>query len=99
MILSYGKIIPAFEADNPTIKVKFTPSAPTEYNAVLNSKLDVGAADDIITCRPFDVSLALSKAGHLADITNIKGINNLAAVAKSGWSTDASVSIGRHKRL
>ena len=32
------KIIPAFEASHPGIKVKFTPSAPTEYNAVLNSK-------------------------------------------------------------
>ena len=99
LIIWQDKIIPAFEADNPTIKVKFTPSAPTEYNAVLNSKLDAGSAGDIITCRPFDASLALYKAGHLADITNIKGINNLAAVAKSGWSTDASVSIGRHKRL
>ncbi len=27
------KIIPAFVAKNPGIKVKFTPSAPTEYNA------------------------------------------------------------------
>lgn len=33
------QIIPAFEAENPGIKVKFTPSAPAEYNAVLNSKL------------------------------------------------------------
>ena len=29
------KIIPAFEAEHPDIKVKFTPSAPAEYNAVL----------------------------------------------------------------
>jgi hypothetical protein len=32
-------IIPAFEAQNPDIKVVFAPSAPAEYNAVLNSKL------------------------------------------------------------
>jgi len=88
LIIWQDKIIPAFEADNPTIKVKFTPSAPTEYNAVLNSKLDAGSAGDIITCRPFDASLALYKAGHLADITNIEGMTNFAAVAKSGWSTD-----------
>ena len=88
LIIWQDKIIPAFEADNPTIKVKFTPSAPTEYNAVLNSKLDAGSAGDIITCRPFDASLALYKAGHLADITNIEGMANFAAVAKSGWSTD-----------
>ena len=38
------QIIPAFEASHPGIKVKFVPSAPTEYNAVLNSKLDAGSA-------------------------------------------------------
>jgi raffinose/stachyose/melibiose transport system substrate-binding protein len=82
------KIIPAFEAANPGIKVKFTPSAPAEYNAVLNSKLSAGSAGDIITCRPFDASLALFDAGHLADITSIDGMSNFSPVAKSGWSTD-----------
>ena len=50
------QIIPAFEAQHPDIKVTFTPSAPAEYNAVLNSKLEAGSACDIITCRPFDAS-------------------------------------------
>ena len=82
------KIIPAFEAAHPGIKLKFTPSAPAEYNAVLNSKLDAGSAGDIITCRPFDASLALYDAGHLTDISNIEGMANFSPVAKSGWSTD-----------
>ena len=82
------KIIPAFEAENPGIKVKFTPSAPAEYNAVLNSKLDAGSAGDIITCRPFDASLALYEAGHLADLSGMDGMSNFSDVAKSGWSTD-----------
>ena len=72
------KIIPAFEAANPGIKVKFTPSAPAEYNAVLNSKLDAGSAGDIITCRPFDASLALYEAGHLADLTDLEGMSNFS---------------------
>ena len=59
------KIIPAFEAKHPGIKVKFTPSAPAEYNAVLNSKLEAGSAGDLITCRPFDASLALFDKGYL----------------------------------
>lgn len=82
------QIIPAFEAENPGIKVNFTPSAPAEYNAVLNSKLDAGSAGDIITCRPFDASLALFEAGHLADVTDLEGMKNFSDVAKSGWSTD-----------
>ena len=55
------KIIPAFEAKNPGIKVVFAPTAPTEYNAALNAKLDAGSAGDLITCRPFDASLELFK--------------------------------------
>ena len=82
------KIIPAFEAEHPGIKLNFTPSAPAEYNAVLNSKLDAGSAGDIITCRPFDASLALFEAGHLADISDIDGMASFSAVSKSGWSTD-----------
>jgi len=82
------KIIPAFEAENPGIKVKFTPSAPADYNAVLNSKLDAGSAGDIITCRPFDASLALYEAGNLANLNDLPGMTNFSSVAKSGWSTD-----------
>ncbi len=82
------KIIPAFEAQYPDIKVRFAPSAPAEYNAVLNSKLDAGSAGDIITCRPFDASLALFEAGRLADLSDLEGMSNFSDVAKSGWSTD-----------
>ena len=82
------KIIPAFEASHPGIKVKFTPSAPTEYNAVLNSKLDAGSAGDLITCRPFDASLALYEAGHLAALDDMDAMSNFSDVAKSAWQTD-----------
>ncbi|MCP4319372.1 MAG: carbohydrate ABC transporter substrate-binding protein [Hyphomicrobiales bacterium] len=82
------KIIPAFEAANPGIKVKFTPSAPAEYNAVLNSKLDAGSAGDLITCRPFDATLSLYEKGHLAAIQDLDGMKNFSDVARSGWSTD-----------
>jgi raffinose/stachyose/melibiose transport system substrate-binding protein len=43
-------IIPAFEAQHPDIKVVFAPTAPAEYNAALNSKLQAGSAGDLITC-------------------------------------------------
>ncbi|WP_088344178.1 MULTISPECIES: ABC transporter substrate-binding protein [Rhodomicrobium] len=82
------KIIPAFEAKNPGIKLKFTPSAPPEYNAVLNSKLDAGSAGDLIACRPFDASLSLYSKGHLVPVQGLAGMKDFSAVAKSGWSTD-----------
>lgn len=82
------KIIPAFEAQNPGITLKFTPSAPAEYNAVLNSKLDAGSAGDLITCRPFDASLSLYDKGQLASLADLEGIKNFSDVAKSAWITD-----------
>ncbi len=82
------KIIPAFEASHPGIKLNFTPSAPAEYNAVLNAKLEAGSAGDLITCRPFDTSLGLFEGGHLANLTDLGGMANFSDVAKSAWQTD-----------
>lgn len=82
------KLIPAFEAANPGIKVVFAPTAPAEYNAVLNSKLDAGSAGDLITCRPFDASLELYNKGQLADLSGLASMANFSDVAKSAWQTD-----------
>ncbi|TMV93623.1 carbohydrate ABC transporter substrate-binding protein [Thioclava sp. BHET1] len=82
------KIIPAFEKAHPDIKVVFAPSAPTEYNAALNSKLDAGTAGDLITCRPYDAALALYQKGQLADLSDMKIMSNFPDVAKSAWQTD-----------
>ena len=66
----------------------FAPTAPAEYNASLQAKLDGGTAGDLITCRPFDQSLNLFDAGNLADITNLAGMENFSSVAQSAWITD-----------
>ena len=81
-------IIPAFEAEHPGIQVEFAPSAPTEYNAALNSKLQAGSAGDLITCRPFDASLELYDAGYLADLSDLPAMANFSDVARSAWTTD-----------
>lgn len=82
------KIIPAFEAEHPDIKVEFKPTAPAQYNSALNAKLDAGTAGDLITCRPFDGSLTLYDAGHLAPVGDLENMKNFGPVALSGWSTD-----------
>lgn len=81
-------LIPAFEAANPGIKVVFAPTAPTQYDSALNSKLEAGSAGDLITCRPFDTSLALYNNGFLAPLTDLEGMANFAPVARSAWQTD-----------
>ncbi|MBA3446507.1 MAG: carbohydrate ABC transporter substrate-binding protein [Pseudaminobacter sp.] len=82
------KIIPAFEAANPGIKVVFAPMAPTEYNSAINAKLEAGSAGDLITCRPFDLPLAQYDLGYLAPLNDLPGMENFSDVAKSAWTTD-----------
>ena len=81
-------LIPAFEAAHPGIKVVFAPTAPTQYDSALNSKLEAGSAGDLITCRPFDTSLALYNNGYLAPLTDLEGMANFSPVARSAWQTD-----------
>ena len=82
------KIIPAFQAKYPGIQVEFTPTAPKEYNAALNARLEGGTAGDIITCRPFDASLELFNKGHLAGLNDLASMAGFSDVAKSAWTTD-----------
>ena len=82
------KIIPAFEAAHPGIKVVFAPMAPTEYNSAINAKLEAGSAGDLITCRPFDLPLAQYDLGYLAPLNDLPGMENFSDVAKSAWTTD-----------
>jgi raffinose/stachyose/melibiose transport system substrate-binding protein len=81
-------IIPAFEKDHEGIKLKFQPTAPTEYNAALENRLSGGEAGDLITCRPFDISLGLYDAGYLKPVDDLKGMDAFDDVARSGWVTD-----------
>jgi raffinose/stachyose/melibiose transport system substrate-binding protein len=81
-------IIPAFEESHEGIRLEFQPTAPTEYNAALENRLDGGEAGDIITCRPFDLSLELYEAGHLEAVDDLEGMDAFGDVARSGWITD-----------
>jgi len=86
-------IIPAFNAVHPEIEVTFSPTNPPDYNGVLNSKLESGTAGDLITCRPFDASLALYTDGYLASLNDLAGMENFSDVAKSAWITDDGANV------
>ena len=82
------QIIPVFEAEFPHIEVVFNPFPPTEYDAALAGRLEEGTGGDLITCRPFDVSLVLFEKGHLAPLNDLPGIESFSSVAQSAWITD-----------
>ncbi|MXY40251.1 MAG: carbohydrate ABC transporter substrate-binding protein [Rhodospirillaceae bacterium] len=82
------KIAPAFEAAHPEIRLQFRASAPTDYDTVLKARLAAGTAGDLIACRPFDASLALYDAGHLAGLGDLAGMAHFSRAATSAWQTD-----------
>ncbi|GGX41676.1 ABC transporter substrate-binding protein [Saccharospirillum salsuginis] len=81
-------LIPAFNEHNPDIEVRFKPTSPTEYDSSINARLQAGTAGDLITCRPFDVSLNLYKQGHLEALNGLWGLDHYQDFAKRAWSTD-----------
>ncbi|KQA99007.1 carbohydrate ABC transporter substrate-binding protein [Vibrio metoecus] len=83
------KIIPAFEAKHPGITVKFHPVPNVNYSPMLWENLKGGTAGDLITCRPFDDSLALFKAGYLTELTEMAGMENFPSFAQAPWQTDS----------
>jgi raffinose/stachyose/melibiose transport system substrate-binding protein len=81
-------LLPAFSKANPSITVKFSPTAPPEYNSALVARLTGGTAGDLITCRPFDVSLDLYKKGQLDKLNGLPGLANFPDSAQVAWQTD-----------
>ena len=81
-------ILPAFMKEHPDIKVVFTPTVAAQYNSALNAKLEGGTAGDLITCRPFDISLNLYNRGYLASLNDLPGLRNFDQQARGAWSTD-----------
>ena len=81
-------LIPAFERAHPGIKVRFAPTAPTAYDASLAARLAAGTAGDLVTCRPFDGSLALYRKGYLERLNGKAGMQNFGPTALVAWQTD-----------
>jgi raffinose/stachyose/melibiose transport system substrate-binding protein len=81
-------LLPAFHKANPGITVKFAPTSPPEYNSALNARLTAGTAGDLITCRPFDVSLDLFKKGQLDTLNGNAALKNFPDSAQVAWQTD-----------
>ncbi|MEM6530189.1 MAG: ABC transporter substrate-binding protein, partial [Chloroflexota bacterium] len=91
-IPQWDLIIAAFNEEFPNIQISFEPTLNTEYDQSLLAQLDAGGGPDLITCRPFDISLALFERGYLADVTGIvdgatleDGSAAFGPVARSGW--------------
>ncbi len=84
-IEQWDTIIAAFNEEYPNIHISFEPTLNTEYDASLLARLEAGTGPDLITCRPFDVSLALYEKGFLEPVTDWEELDAFGDVARSGW--------------
>lgn len=86
----YAKLIEAFEAENPNIKIEFKPFKATEYNTILNTALQSDSGPDILQLRPYAPGISLAEAGYLEPLDSLPGITSFpkdvlaAATGKDG---------------
>ncbi|GED31102.1 MULTISPECIES: ABC transporter substrate-binding protein [Brevibacillus] len=80
----YAKLIAAFEAENPNIKIDFKPFKATEYNTILNTALQSDSGPDILQLRPYATGAALATAGYLEPLDNLPGISNIPKEVLAG---------------
>lgn len=78
-------IIPVFEEQHPGINLEFSPTAPTEYDATLQSRLEGGAAGDIVTLRSYDRARQLFAAGHIESLDGLPGLDPLTDAGLGAW--------------
>lgn len=81
-------ILPVFHRQQPGITVKFAPTARDLYDQSLAARLDAGIAGDLISCRPFDASLALFQKGHLLPIDDAPALAHFPERHRMAWQTD-----------
>jgi len=67
-------LIPTFNSQYPDINVSFAPTNPPDYNATMDSRFKGGTAGDLVTCRPFEVSLSWFNRGFLAPRSTVKPV-------------------------
>ena len=90
-----NKLLAAFTKKNPNIVIKFNPTNPPDYNAVLRTQLTGGTGPDLMYLRSFKVAQDLFSDGFLAPITVLKGLKeNYTVGSLSPWTTDKGVTFG-----
>ncbi len=90
-----NKVLAAFKAKNPNIDIKFNPTNPPDYNAVLRTQLTGGTGPDLMYLRSFKISADLYKDGFLAPITEMPKLKaNFTEGNLSPWTNDKGVIYG-----
>jgi raffinose/stachyose/melibiose transport system substrate-binding protein len=89
------KVLATFSAKYPDIDIKFNPTNPPDYNAVLRTQLTGGTGPDLMYLRSFKVSADLYKDGFVASLTDMPTLkSNYTEGNLSPWTNDKGVIYG-----
>jgi raffinose/stachyose/melibiose transport system substrate-binding protein len=92
----WTRILDKWDELDTGITVEYQPVVPTEYDSVLNTKLQGGTAEEIIFLRAFDGGRILYDAGYVEEITPemVPNINDFADGFLEAWRTEDGTVYG-----
>lgn len=83
------KLLDAFHQEHPNIQIKFTPTNPPDYNAVLRTQLTGGTGPDLMYVRSYKVGQDLFAEGYLEPLEELGLATNYSEGSLEAWSLDS----------
>ena len=92
----WDQINAKFTELHPDITVEFLPVTATEYDGVLQTKLQSGNAEDIMFLRAFGTGRQIFDAGYVLPLTEdrIPNLSKMNATMQNPWRTEDGVIYG-----
>lgn len=86
------KLLDAFHKQHPNIRIKFTPTNPPDYNAVLRTQLTGGTGPDLMYVRSYKVGQDLFADGYLEPLTDLLPTlqENFSVGSLEAWSLNGT---------
>jgi raffinose/stachyose/melibiose transport system substrate-binding protein len=82
-----NRLLDAFHKSHPDIRIRFNPTNPPDYNAVLRTQLTGGTGPDLMYVRSFKVGQDLFAEGYLEPLTGLEGLEeNFSVGSRAAWS-------------
>src|SRR6056297_1458707 len=87
-VTQINAFLDAFHQEHPGITIEFQPTNPPDYNATLRLQLESETGPDLMYARSYATGRQLYKDGYLADLSDLKGIeNSFSEGSRAPWTT------------
>lgn len=87
-VIQVERLLAAFHASHPEIRIKFNPTNPPDYNAVLRTQLTGGTGPDLMYVRSYKVGQDLFAEGYLEPLALPELEQNYSQGSLEAWGLD-----------